>query len=112
MLLSLRARITEPATQDDDASAFLKTASVKPGLGPRASQPRSSPTQPLTFCSVTVGFYPPEQRPAFDVAFVPCEGGRAHSFKTDFIFLQITNNKPLGAPFANKGALFFFPVHI
>lgn len=50
-------------------------------------------------------------RAVFDVAFVLCEGGQAASLaaqplNTDFIFIQITNNKPLGAPFANKRALF------
>lgn len=66
---------------------------------------------PLTFFSITVWFYHPEQTPAlFDLAFVLCEGGQADSFaaqslNTEFIFIQITNNKPLGAPFANKRAL-------
>lgn len=66
----------------------------------------------LTFFSITVWFYHPEQTPAlFDLAFVLCEGGQADSFaaqslNTEFISLQITNNKPLGAPFANKRALF------
>lgn len=67
---------------------------------------------PLTFFPTTVWFYQAEQTPAlFDLAFVLCEGGQAGSFaaqslNTEFIFIQITNNKPLRAPFANKRALF------
>lgn len=63
-----------------------------------------------TFFSPTVWFYQAEQTAAlFDLAFVLSEGGQAEtaqSLNTEFICLQITNNKPLRDPSANKRALF------
>lgn len=55
--------------------------------------------------------YSPVLSGLFDFAFVLCGGGQADSFaaqslNTEFICMQITNNKPLRAPFANKRALF------
>lgn len=82
---------------------------VKASLALRAS---AISNNALHILSLTVWFYHPGQTPAlFDLAFLLCGGGQAdslaaQSLNTEFISLQITNNKPLGAPFANKGALF------